>query len=129
MTDGAEELRALAHDLREAPVKAQAAAVGVVRHGALNVKRGWQDNARTSAGRHGRRYPSSIGYDTDIDKGHIEAEIGPDKNRPQGALGNLIEFGSVHNPPHNDGGRALRVEAPKFEHALAEVALDALGWR
>jgi hypothetical protein len=61
--------------------------------------------------------------------GRIEAEVGPDKSKPQGALGNLIEFGSVNSPPHSDGLRALRTEAPNLEKALADAALDALGWR
>lgn len=127
-----DDLRSLAMDFTEAPRKAQREAVEVVARDALAVKGGWRDNARGSAGSHARSYPNSISYDVSFGAalvGRVEAEVGPDKNRPQGALGNLIEFGSVNNPPHNDGGRALRDEAPKFEKALADAALDALGWR
>lgn len=128
-----DDLDRLARDLTEAPRKTQRAILGVVEHAAVNVKDGWKRNARGSAGRHAKRYPSSITYDMmsigAALRGHIEAEVGPDKGRPQGALGNLIEFGSVHNPPHNDGGRALRDEEPKLERAIAEATLDALGWR
>lgn len=127
-----DDLRSLAADFTAAPRKAQREAVEVVAKAALQVKNGWRDNARSSAGSHAPAYPDSISYDLSLTGalvGHVEAEIGPDKSRRQGALGNLIEFGSVHNPPHNDGGRALRDESPKFEKALAEAALDALGWR
>jgi hypothetical protein len=129
MTD---DLRSLAHDLSEAPRKAQRDAVAVVQHGAVNVKNGWADNARQSSGHHAPAYPNSISYDLGLGAaltGRVEAVIGPDKSRRQGALGNLLEFGSSNSPPHNDGGRALRAEEPKFEAELVTVALDALGWR
>lgn len=129
MIDG---LRGLAHDLSEAPRAAQRDSVAVVEKAAVNVKKKWAANARASGGDHTPAYPSSISYDLHLFAalaGDVEAEIGPDKSRRQGALGNLIEFGSVHNPPHNDGGRALKSEAPAFEAALAKVTLDALGWR
>jgi hypothetical protein len=56
------------------------------------------------------------------------AIIGPDKGGPQGALGNLLEYGSVKNPPHRDGGRALDVEEPRFEAQLALIAERGLAW-
>lgn len=100
----------------------------VVTRGALNVKNGWRDNATASAGRHARHYPKSISYDVHPIPGGAHAEIGPDKGRVQGALGNLLEFGSVHNPPHNDGGRALAAEDPRFVAAVAQLTLR-MPWR
>lgn len=126
-----DDLRSLAHDLTEAPIRAQRDALAVVEHGAVNVKEGWAENAQQSSGRHAPAYPDSISYTLSLAaalRGDIEAEIGPDKSKRQGPLGNILEFGSPHSAPHNDGGRALQVEAPKFEAALAEVTLDALGW-
>jgi hypothetical protein len=78
------------------------------------------ENARIAASHAviARLYPASISYDVTEGPGVVEAEIGPDKGRPQGPLGNLLEFGSAHNPPHNDGGRALDDEEPRF---LAQV--------
>jgi hypothetical protein len=124
------ELRALARDFQVAGVKAGAGVYAVVKRGALNVKNDWQKNARSSSGRHARLYPSSISFDMKVGsalRGAVEAEIGPDKGRPQGALGNLLEYGSTHNPPHNDGGRALESEAPRFEKALSDLAGKLLG--
>ncbi|MGA5635078.1 hypothetical protein [Streptomyces lydicamycinicus] len=102
--------------------------VRVVTRGALNVKRGWADNAAASSGRHAPHYPRAISYDVHPIPGGAFAEIGPDKSRVQGALGNLLEFGSVHNPPHNDGGRALQAEDPRFVAATLAVTLR-MPWR
>lgn len=128
----ADSLRLLAHDLAEAPRKAQREILAVVEHGAVNVKNGWARNAEASSGKHAPAYPSSINYDLSLGAalaGRVEAVIGPDKTKRQGALGNLLEFGSANSPPHNDGGRALRTEAPAFEAEIAKAALDALGWQ
>ncbi|MFG2400771.1 hypothetical protein [Streptomyces lydicus] len=100
----------------------------VVTRGALQVKNGWRDNAAASSGRHAPHYPRAISYDVHPIPGGAHAEIGPDKSRTQGALGNLLEFGSVHNPPHNDGGRALAEEDPRFVAAVAAVSLR-MPWR
>lgn len=126
-----DDLRRLAHDLAEAPRKAQLEAVAIVEHAAVNVKNGWAENARQSSGHHAPMYPNSISYDLSLGAalaGRIEAVVGPDKSKPQGPLGNILEFGGAKSPPHNDGGRALRDEEPKFEAAIAAAALDALGW-
>lgn len=126
MTADVHELVDLAVVLERNVPEAERAMAAVVTRGALNVKNGWRDNARTSAGRHARLYPGSIGYDITAIPGGAEAEIGPDKDKPQGALGNLLEFGSVNNQPHNDGGRALAAEEPRFVAQVAAIA-DRLG--
>lgn len=122
-----EELRRLSADLRSSAKGARPEARKVVKRGAQNVKNVWKANARESAGDHGRLYPRSINYDDpEVIDGWITSEIGPDKNKPQGALGNLIEFGSVNNPPNNDGGRAMDVEEPGFLKAMDDVGRDVL---
>ena len=116
------QLLALAGDLNASSVRAWLATHAVVTRGAMNVKRDWRANARATAGQHARRYPDSVTYDVTYTPVGVSAEIGPDKARPQGALGNLLEFGSVHNPPHMDGARALAAETPQFLAALAALA-------
>ena len=116
----------LARDLHRAAKEAREAARKVVKRGAVNVKRDWRSNATRSAGRHARRYPHSIGFDITAGTAAIIAEIGPDKDLPQGPLGNLLEFGSTNNPPHNDGGRALRAEEPRFYAAMEKAIGDLL---
>jgi hypothetical protein len=96
----------------------------VVKKAAVNVKKTWRDNARASvagAG-HARAYPSSITFDGPVREGNtISAEVGPDKNLRQGALGNLIEYGSAHNPPHWDGKRAAEAEAEGFAKYVGDA--------
>ncbi|MGW7359469.1 hypothetical protein ACWGI0_23255 [Streptomyces sp. NPDC054802] len=118
------QLDALAAVFRANAVRAQVQAVAVVNRGALNVKNGWKANAVVTARQHARLYPNSISYDMRPYPTGAQAEIGPDKTRPQGALGNLLEFGSVKNPPHNDGGRALEAEALAFTLHVAAIGMQ-----
>ncbi|MBB4985033.1 hypothetical protein [Streptomyces nymphaeiformis] len=115
------ELVQLAAVLQENLAEAEPQMAAIVTRGALNVKNAWRANAIVTAGRHARRYPYSIGYDVTPIPGGATAEIGPDKGKVQGPLGNLLEFGSSNNPPHNDGGRALLAEAPAFEAHVAAL--------
>lgn len=118
------ETEALAADLAAAPARVAADIVPVVSKGALNVKNDWRTNA--SGNPHAPHYPASITYDLDVQPDGVEAEIGPDKNLPQGPLGNILEFGTSKNPPHLDGQRALAAEEPRFIEACATVAEQAL---
>lgn len=119
MTADVSELQALTARIARAGGEVERQAAAVVARGALNIKNDWRANAIRTAGRHARAYPYSIGYDPHpMPGGGARAVIGPDKGLSQGALGNLLEYGSAHNPPHNDGGRALLAEEPLF---LAQV--------
>lgn len=119
-------LEALAAQLRAVPAQVARATRPVVSRGALNIKNDWRDGARASGGSHARLYPSSITYDMTSGAGYVEAVIGPEKGGPQGFLGAVLEFGSVHNPPHNDGGRALDAEDPRFVAAIQAAANAAV---
>lgn len=96
----------------------------VVAKGALNIK----TDARRRVGglKHAPSYPASITYDSKETPGGATAEIGPDKNKRQGALGNLIEYGSVHNSPKPHMAPAADAEAPRFEKAMEELAAKPL---
>lgn len=123
------EVRRLQRHLARSIPLARRDARKVLMRGAMNVKRDWASNARASSGRHAPMYPASISFDVasygpDI----VAATIGPDKGGPQGALGNLLEYGSIHNPPHRDGGRALDAEEPRFEAQMALVVARGLAW-
>lgn len=111
--------------LRRAASNAVAAqAEKVVKKTAVQVKKGWVANAKESvagAG-HARAYPYSITFDDPVrTAAGVEVEVGPDKAKRQGALGNLIEYGSVNNPPHWDGKRAAEAETPAFEKHMADL--------
>ena len=99
----------------------------IVRRGALNVKNDWRRNATATAGAHARLYPRSISYDVTEAPGFVEAEIGPDKDRPQGPLGNILEYGTSTQAGHNDGGQALDDEEPRFLAQVEALAERATG--
>ncbi len=95
----------------------------VVKKGALNIKK---DAARRISGlAHARAYPRSITYDM-LPGINPAAEIGPDKSRRQGALGNILAYGTAKNPPHPHMRPAAGAELPKFEKALEDLAVKAL---
>ncbi len=122
-TVGLTELRVdLNTAITKAPVNVRKAVEVTARH----VK----DDARSRAasiGPHAKSYPRSITYDILYAGSYlVQAEIGPDKGGPQGALGNLLEFGSVHNPPHPHLAPALTANEADFERGIALATRDAL---
>ena len=113
----------------DALTKASAVAVedvtAVVAKGALNIK---TDAARRVSGlKHAPAYPRSITYDMYVTFAGPSAEIGPDKNKRQGALGNILEYGTTKNAPIPHMGPAADAEEPKFVSALETLAVEALG--
>jgi hypothetical protein len=111
----------LAADMLKAAAEAVVGTRAIVQKGSLNVKNDAKRNVQQSAPTHNAHAANAITYDTGNDfRGLMSrGEIGYDKDRPGGALGNLLEYGSLHNPPHRDLGRALDAETPRFEEALA----------
>lgn len=115
-----DDLGDLADALRRAAKRAPEETRKVVSKGALNIKNDWRK--RWSGYAHAPALPSAVTYDIRSSGSRIEAEIGPDKAKRQGALGNLFEFGSVNNAPIPGGVPALEVETPKFTQALEDLA-------
>lgn len=114
----------LERDLSLAVVRAPERALKVVGKGALNIK---NDAKRRVRGlRHAPAYPYAIGYDVGQGLKGPFADIGPDKDKRQGALGNILEYGTVNNPPRPHLGPALDDEAPRFEAALADLGEELL---
>lgn len=131
MPDGfsldASELSKLAADLGEVSKAVGPFARKAVEVTARKVRDDWRDNAKGMT--HAPAFPYSITYDIKggnaIRGSAIDAEIGPDKGRPQGALGNLIEYGSVNNPPQGLGHGALQRNQEDFEVGLGRAEEDA----
>lgn len=123
MADGIEitvtGLTELARDLAEADDVAVREVRQVVSRGALNIKQEWQ--RRWSGIGHAPHIPRAVTYDTRFSGDSAEAEIGPDKGRRQGALGNILEFGTSKNAPIPGGLPALQHEEPKFVRALEDA--------
>lgn len=93
----------------------------VVSKGALNIKNGLRDDAKSSG--HYKHFHRSISYDMIDD---LKAEIGPDKDRIQGALGNILYFGTSKNAPVLNLNGPYEREEPRFRLALINVAESVL---
>lgn len=91
----------------------------VVERGAVNIKKDWRE--RWGGIGHAPALPAAVTYDVRFGFGSVGAEVGPDKNKRQGALGNIIEFGTSKNAPIPGGLPALAAEQPRFEKALADL--------
>ena len=113
----------LAADMLKAAAEAVVATRAVVQVGAFNIKRDAKENVLKSAPIHNAGAAAAITYDTSIGKTTVDAEIGYDKDKKPGRIGNLLEFGGGkdHSPPHRDLGRALDAEEPRFTEALAAL--------
>lgn len=112
--------------LDEVPEGAHDNILKAVRFTAFGIKKAAQAAAGGIA--HAPDYPRAITYDT-TDRGvgdGVSAEIGPDKDRRQGALGNILEYGTIKNPPYAHLGPALDRWSPDFVAGLERAASDAL---
>lgn len=107
------------------PLEVRQKAERVVSKGSLNIKQG--AIRRVTGHAHLPQYPRSISYDIDARDAVISSEIGPDKDRPQGALGNIVEYGSLTHPapiPHL--GPELALEEPRFVRAIGDLGEEML---
>jgi hypothetical protein len=118
------EVNALAADLVSASLRTLPAVEKVTEVAAVKIKKDAQKRIK-AADQHGRLpgYPSSITYDTATRGVSVSAEIGPDKDRNQGPLGNVLEYGTSDTPPIPHLQPALEAEAPIFERLVAEAAV------
>jgi len=115
----ADDLRTLSVDLDRAAARAPEETRKVIVKGNINIKRDWR--AAWTGLSHAPALPAAITDDVRYGVTVIEGEVGPDKDRRQGALGNLVEFGSINNAPHPGGLPALDAETPRTEQALADL--------
>ncbi|MGA4989872.1 hypothetical protein [Nonomuraea bangladeshensis] len=113
------EIEKLENDLLEAAIKAHVGASDVVKEQATRFRNDWRDNARQTAGAHGKHYPRSITAEKASD---TTWEVGPDSALPQGGMGRGFEWGSVNQPPHNDMGQAIVTVPDRFEAAVKDWA-------
>lgn len=110
--------------LTEAASRSPREAAAVVGKGALNIKNGAR---RRSGGlAHAPAYPYSIGYDQWMSFGGPVAEIGPDKGKRQGPLGNILEYGTEKNAPIPHIAPSADEELPRFERACENLGESLL---
>ena len=121
----ASELREFTEDLGRIPASMVPKVEAVVRKAAVNIKKDWA--AAWAGHAHIPALPRAISFDMQYGIGVIGVEIGPDKAKAQGPLGNVIEFGTVNNAPIPGGYPALYKELPAFLAHLALVTGRELG--
>lgn len=123
------ELAKLSADLGEVPARSGTFLRKAIEVTARHVRDEWRKNAMGMS--HAPAFPYSITYDVEGSGNsgtgsQLRAEIGPDKGRAQGALGNLIEYGSVNNSPQGLGHGALQANEADFERGIDKALEDAL---
>lgn len=123
------EIDTLSADLGKVPPASGTFLRKAIEVTARNVRDTARENAHGMA--HAPAFPYSITYDIHGDGNRatgsqLVADIGPDKDLPQGALGNLIEYGSVNNPPQGIMHGALQANEADFERGIDLAIADAL---
>lgn len=116
---GAGELRAFAKDLEKIASKALPDVDAVLKRGAQNIKDDLVSEARGST--HFKGMAGSISYDSMYGIGHAKYEVGPDKGRRGGALGNIAYFGTSRGGGTLDLDGPLARETPNLERELGKV--------
>jgi hypothetical protein len=122
----ASQVRALAEQLGRVPGRAMDELDPIVKAAAEAVKRGMVADARGS--RHFRGLAGSISYDRKQSAMRsVGYEVGPDKGRRGGALGNIYYFGTSRGGGSGDLEGPLNAAAPAFRAALAQAAAQWVG--
>lgn len=119
------EIDKLAADLSSVARDTQPNVRKAVEVTARKIKDGWRDRLKGSATLPG--LPGAVSYDIDEPGGSVEAEIGFDKGRRQGALGNVSEFGTPTVGPRGYGLASLEENQEDFAKGIGLAAGDTLG--
>jgi hypothetical protein len=118
----ADEIRKLAADLSAAGPKMVGPLRKVWQEIGDRTAQEWADIATVTAGAHGKHYPKSIDAELTFST-NLSVEIGPNSAKKQGSMGRGFEFGSVNQPPHLDGLKAVTKMEPVVE-VMARSAVD-----
>lgn len=115
------EIDRLVADLGQVPDAAGKNVIKAVEGTSLGVKKAWQEPLKGS--RTLWALPFAITYDVEGDGKTVTSEIGFDKSRNQGPLGNISEYGSPTISGRGYGLAALEKNIPDFEKGLS-IALE-----
>ena len=130
MSDGTRELRQLATNLGRIAGSAVDDVDGVIKKGAQNIKDEMRADVKTSRHFSSKKksgLEQSITYDSHYLPGRVRYEIGPDKYKRGGALGNIYYFGTSRGGGTGDIDKPLRSEEPKTMDALSKLATKWAG--
>lgn len=113
----------LANDLRNAANKTPQRVHRIVSRHGTNTEKSWRRlYLASSVHGHAKYYPAAVTKDMRSMGEWITAEVGPDKGKRQGPLGNLIEFGSRNNTGQREGEKAIGIEEPHFIRSMERAA-------
>jgi hypothetical protein len=118
------QIQGLSRDIRRAIIRHPDKVRAALEFSAFEMKK----DARRRIDGHpsAPHYPNAITYDVRRTLLGFRAEVGPDKSLAQGALGNILEYGTKNNAPIPHLGPALRAEVPGFVRAIQRIADDTL---
>lgn len=110
----------LTRDLSRLPARSIRDMKATVREGVIVGNTVAKDNARRTAGRHGKHYPKAFTWEMSsfygFGGGNIVGEYGPVIDRPQGGMS--FEGGSRNQPPHNDLAKSADLIGPVFQREV-----------
>lgn len=124
----ASDLRIFAEVARESGNHAVALVKRSVTKGSVNVKTQLRSEAQQSSSF--KQIARTIDFDTETTASHIETQIGPNKGIGGSAsLGGIAYFGTSKPGGGTlpDPVKALEVEAPKLESAIADIMTEVFG--
>ena len=125
MTLDVSEVTGLARDLGRVQAAVVPAVEAVMKKAAQNVRDEWARHVDGSARL--VHLPRALSYDRAFTVGGVEYEVGYDKDRRQGALGNIAEYGtSKHGPVRPGAAAALARESSNLDKYLGDVAAGLL---
>ena len=125
MSGGSAELRAFATNLGKVAGSAVDDVDAVIKKGAQNIKDEMRADVKTSQHFSSKKksgLEQSITYDSHYLPGKVRYEIGPDKYKRGGALGNIYYFGTSRGGGSGDIDKPLRSEEPRTMSALEALA-------
>lgn len=113
------EVTAVATGLGRIAARALPDVDAILKKGADNIKEGMAADAKASM--HFEPLAGSISYDSRYGIGRAQYEIGPDKSRRGGALGNIYYFGTSRGGGTGDLDKQLNLEAPRTLEFLEKL--------
>ena len=116
------DARRIANNLGKIAAGAVKDVDAVMKKGAQNLKEDLISGARSST--HFKGMAGSISYDQTNGLRTISYEVGPDKDRRGGALGNIFYFGTSRGGGSGDLDGPVDRERPRLEKALLDLADD-----
>ena len=125
MSDSLAELRQLSTSLGRVAGSTVKDVDGVIKKGAQNIKDEMRADVKTSKHFSSKKksgLEQSITYDSHYLPGKVRYEIGPDKYKRGGALGNIYYFGTSRGGGSGDIDKPLRSEEPRTMSALDALA-------